>query len=277
MRIEKAAGGVGAFVHDVDLRDLSPAETADIDAAWAEHGVLFFREQNLSPQQHLDFATKFAPVDVNKFFKNVEGHPQIAEVLKEPDQATNIGGAWHTDHSYDHAPARGSVLLAKEVPPSGGDTLFANVADAYDALSFGLQKTLEGMRAVHTNADVFGANTDYAKQASDRLTNPAAVSTVTHPVVVTHPQSGRKLLYVNLAFTRYFDGWTREESKPLLGFLYEHVGQEQFSTRFSWEPGSIAMWDNRSTWHWALNDYAGHRRLMHRVTIKGEPLAAATS
>lgn len=277
MRIEKADGGVGAFVHDVDLRDLSHAETAEIDAAWAEHGVLFFREQNLSPQQHLDFATKFAPVDVNKFFKNVEGHPQIAEVLKEPDQATNIGGAWHTDHSYDLAPARGSVLLAKEVPPSGGDTLFANVADAYDALSLGLQETLEGMRAVHTNADVFGANTDYAKQASDRLTNPAAVSTVTHPVVVTHPQSGRKLLYVNLAFTRYFEGWTREESKPLLGFLYEHVGQEQFSSRFSWEPGSIAMWDNRSTWHWALNDYAGHRRLMHRVTIKGEPLAAATS
>jgi taurine dioxygenase len=277
MRIEKANSGVGAFVNDVNLADLSATETAEIDAAWADHGVLFYRDQHLTPEQHLDFATRFAPADVNKFFKKVEGHPQIAEVLKEADQATNIGGAWHTDHSYDLAPARGSVLLAREVPPVGGDTLFANVGDAFDALSPGLQETLEGLRAVHTNADVFGANTKYAQEAKDRLTNPDAVSTVTHPVVVKHPQTGRKLLYVNLAFTRYFEGWTREESKPLLDFLYGHVGQDRFSTRFSWDQGSVAMWDNRSTWHWALNDYAGHRRLMHRVTIKGETLTAASS
>lgn len=275
MLIEKSKGGVGAHVHNVDLSKLTPSETVELDDAWAQYGVLFFRDQNLTPDQHLEFATRFAEVDINKFFKKVQGHPEIAQVAKEPEDLTNIGGAWHTDHSYDLAPARGSVLLAREVPPTGGDTLFANVADAYDELSEGMRSTLESLRAVHTNADVFGADTEYAKQGGERLSNPEGVSTVTHPVVVAHPQTGRKLLYVNLAFTRYFEGWTKEESKPLLGYLYEHVSQERFTTRFSWKPGSIAMWDNRSTWHWALNDYQGHRRLMHRVTIKGEELAAA--
>ncbi len=275
MRITKSEGGVGAHVDEVDLSKLTADQTAELDAAWAEHGVLFYRDQHLTPEQHIEFATRFAEVDINKFFKKVEGHPQIAQVAKEADQEVNIGGAWHTDHSYDLAPARGSILLAREVPPIGGDTLFANVADAYEELSEGMKTTLESLRAIHTNADVFGANTEYAKKTGDRIANPEGVSTVTHPVVVAHPQSGRKLLYLNLAFTRYFEGWTREESKPLLEFLYGHVSQERFTTRFAWQPGSIAMWDNRSTWHWALNDYQGHRRLMHRVTIKGEELTAA--
>jgi len=264
---------VGASVSDVDLRQLDSDGADRLSAAWAEHGVLFFRNQNLTPDEHIAFAEKFAAIDVNKFFKPVDGHPQVAQVLKEPDQAGNIGGAWHTDHTYDQVPARGSILLAREVPPTGGDTLFADVGDSFEALSPGLQATLESLEALHSNEHVFGAESQYNRDMGDRLGNPEGVGSAVHPVVIKHPQTGRKLLYVNLAFTRNFVGWTREESLPLLQFLYNHMAQEQFTHRFSWEVGSIAMWDNRSTWHNALNDYPGHRRLMHRITVSGEPLS----
>ncbi|HAY67860.1 MAG TPA: taurine dioxygenase [Acidimicrobiaceae bacterium] len=268
---------VGATVSDVDVRQLNDDATTQLANAWAEHGVLFFRDQELTPDDHITFAERFASIDVNKFFKPVETHPKIATVLKEADQQGNIGGAWHTDHTYDQIPARGSILLAREVPPVGGDTRFADVAAAYDALSPGLQKTLESLEAVHSNEHVFGKSAQYNREMGDRLGNPEGVGNAVHPVVIQHPQTGRKLLYVNLAFTRYFVGWTMEESAPLLQYLYEHVGQYQFTTQFQWDVGSIAMWDNRSTWHWALNDYPGHRRLMHRITVAGEALSPATS
>ncbi len=263
---------VGATVADVDLRDLDESATQQLRDAWATHGVLFFREQSLTLDDHISFAERFAKIDVNKFFKAVDTHPQVAMVLKEADQEGNIGGAWHTDHTYDQIPARGSILLAREVPPTGGDTHFADVGAAYEALS---PKTLESLQAVHSNEHVFGKAAQYSREMGDRLTNPDGVGNATHPVVIAHPQSGRKMLYVNPGFTRHFVGWTMEESAPLLQYLYEHVGQDQFTTRFSWHVGSIAMWDNRSTWHWALNDYPGHRRLMHRITVSGEPLSAA--
>jgi taurine dioxygenase len=266
---------VGATVSQVDLRQLDDQGAEQLRNAWADYGVLFFRDQELSPDDHIAFAERFASIDVNKFFKPVDTHSQIATVLKEPDQEGNIGGAWHTDHTYDQIPARGSILVARDVPPTGGDTRFADVGAAYDALSPGLKQTLESLEAVHSNAHVFGKESDYNDAMGDRLGNPEGVGSAVHPVVIAHPQTGQKLLYVNLAFTRHFVGWTMEESAPLLQYLYEHVGQDQFTTQFRWEAGSVAMWDNRSTWHWALNDYPGHRRLMHRITVSGEPLAAA--
>ncbi len=267
---------VGATVSEIDVRELDDNTTGQLVNAWAEHGVLFFRDQDLTPDDHIAFAERFAPIDVNKFFKAVDTHPQIATVLKEADQDINIGGAWHTDHTYDQIPARGSILLAREVPPVGGDTQFADVGAAFDALSPGLQATLSTLQALHSNEHVFGAKTDHSNAVGDRIGNPEGVGNAVHPVVIAHPQTGRKLLYVNRGFTRHFVGWTMEESAPLLRYLYEHVAQEQFTTQFSWEVGSIAMWDNRSTWHNALNDYAGHRRLMHRITVSGEALAAAS-
>ena len=266
---------VGATVTDVDVRELDDAATKRLAQAWADHGVLFLRDQHLTPDEHITFAERFAPIDVNKFFKPVDTHPQIATVLKEADQKGNIGGAWHTDHTYDEIPARGSILLAREVPPHGGDTRFADVGAAFEALSPGLQTTLESLEAVHSNEHVFGKSAQYNREMGDRLANPEGVGSAVHPVVIKHPVTGRKLLYVNLAFTRHFVGWTMEESAPLLQFLYQHMGQDQFTTQFRWEVGSIAMWDNRSTWHWALNDYEGHRRLMHRITVQGEPLNPA--
>ena len=269
-------GGVGAFVEGLDLTGEISAETTEgLKRSLGEHGVLFFRQQHLSPEQHIAFAQGFAPININRFFTPVDGHPAIAEVCKEPDHNRNIGGFWHTDHTYDDEPAMGSILLAKEVPGSGGDTIFANMYSAYDTLSEGLKETLGTMRAVHSSRHAFGAQTHYHKEANGRFHNPeAATQDVVHPVIITHPISGRKALYVNRAFTVSFDGWTVEESQPLLDMLYAHGAKMEHTFRFSWEEGSIAFWDNRASWHYALNDYPGQRRLMHRITVEGVALNA---
>ena len=276
IQITPYSAAVGALISGVDLAaPLSDAEFGVIRQAFLDHGVLFFRDQQLSPEQHLAFARRWAPIDINRFFKAVEGYPEIAEVRKEADQKTNIGGDWHTDHSYDSVPAMGSLLLAREVPPRGGDTLFANLSLAYEALSDGLKKTLQGLRAVHSTAHVFGAAAGYAKVAdlAGRIGNSQAVSAdVVHPVVIRHPDTGRKTLYVNRAFSIRFEGWTVAESAPLLQFLYAHAASPEFNCRFEWRAGSMAFWDNRATWHCAMNDYHGHRRLMHRITVQGAPI-----
>jgi taurine dioxygenase len=275
MEIQAFASALGALVHSVDLARPLPAAGVDaIRKAVADYGVVFFRDQRLTPEQHLGFARCFGAINVNRFFKTVDGYPEIAEVRKEPDQQRNIGGNWHTDHSYDLAPAMGSILYAREVPGSGGDTLFASMYRAYDALSDGLKRTLEGLRALHSSRHVFGTSTYGLRgDLQGRVLNPEmAVQDAVHPVVVRHPGSGRKALYVNPGFTVRIDGWTDEESRPLLQYLYEHAARPEFSCRFQWGPGSIAFWDNRCTWHYALNDYPEQRRLMHRITIEGVPL-----
>lgn len=274
MRITPVTSALGAHVDEVDLATASDDEIAEIDAAWAEHGVLFFRDQHLTPEQHLDLAARFAPVDVNRYFTPVDGHPGIAEVRKEPDQVGNVGGGWHTDHSYDAEPARGSILLAREIPPSGGDTLFASTGAAFDALSPGLQDVVRQLRATHTNAHVFSAAGLAAQGTTGRI-SAAEPAHASHPVVVRHPVTGRELLYVNPAFTTGIEGWHPAESQALLDLLYSVIARAPHTVRFRWEVGSMAMWDNRSTWHWAVNDYQGHRRLMHRVTIRGQALAGS--
>jgi taurine dioxygenase len=276
INISPFSPALGAVISGVDLAQPLAEETfAAIRQAFLDHGVIFFHDQHLSPEQHLAFARRWAPIDINRFFKPVPGYPEIAEVRKEAEQKTNIGGGWHTDHSYDEVPAMGSILLAREVPDSGGDTLFANMSTAYEALSPGLKKTLEGLRAIHSTRHVFGPQGGYAKatDAGERIGNAAAaVQEVSHPVVIRHPDTGRKTLYVNSAFTLQFEGWTVAESEPLLRFLYQHAARPEFSCRFQWRQGSLAFWDNRATWHYALNDYHGHRRLMHRITVQGSPI-----
>ena len=196
-------------------------------------------------------------------------------MVKEKDQLGNIGGGWHTDHSYDQIPALGSILIARETPPVGGDTLFSCMYKAYDSLSDGMKKTLESLKAVHSSRHIFGEQSSYQEAMSDRLSNAeAATQDAIHPIVITHPESGRKALYVNPAFTLHIEGWSDAESKPLLDYLYQHAVQMEHTTRFKWAVGSIAFWDNRCTWHYALNDYHGERREMHRITIEGSPIAA---
>ena len=280
VEVRKLTGACGAEVLGVDLKTMSNRQWGEVQAAFAEHGVIFFRDQTLTPEQHLAFARRWAPIDVNRFFKAAEGHPEIAEVRKEPEQKTNIGGGWHTDHSYDEQPAMGSILLAREVPEEGGDTLFANMYRAFETLSPGLQRTLEGMNAVHGSAHIFGKGgvNDMNPEGKSRYANQDKVGAdVLHPVVIKHPLSGRKALYVNPAFTLRFEDWSAEDSKPLLEHLYKHASRPEFTCRFRWREGSIAFWDNRATWHYAANDYHGERRLMHRITVSGCALEASSS
>lgn len=267
---------LGAEIHGIDLsKPMSDEQFATIRQAFRDYGVIFFRDQRLTEAQHEAFAERFGPINVNRFFRPVPGHPRIAEVRKEPEQKTNIGGGWHTDHSYDTVPAMGSVLLARELPDVGGDTLFASMGAAYDALSDGLKRTLETLRAVHSARHVFGATAGYAAAADlgGRMGNSeASALDAVHPLVIRHPDTGRRTLYVNPAFTVCIEGWTPAESQALLGYLYAHAVKPEFTIRFRWEPGSLAFWDNRATWHYAANDYHGDRRLMHRITVEGSPL-----
>lgn len=278
IRVTKAAEHVGAHVESVDLAaQLDARTTAELQQAFGEHGVLFFRKQRLSPEALIAFAERFGPVNVNRFFGSLEGYPKIAMVVKEPHHQRNIGGCWHTDHSYDAIPALGSALYAREVPSSGGDTMFSNLSAVFEALSDGLKQTLRGLRARHSSRHVFGearhATEALRKEWEGRVGNPdEATQDVVHPVIVHHPDTGREILYVNKVFTLGFEGWSDEESAPLLNYLYDFAIQPQFTYRFSWQPDSLALWDNRSTWHYALNDYPGERRYMHRITIEGVPL-----
>ncbi len=228
MTIRSVSAAVGAEILDLDLAGSLPESSIDaIRQTLFQHGVLFFRDQKLTPEQHVGFAQRFGKINVNRFFKAVDGYPMIAEVRKEPAQKGNIGGNWHTDHSYDQAPAMGSILYAREVPETGGDTLFASMYAAYDALSDGLKQTLESLQAVHSSRHVFGVEA-YAGRGDlkGRYLNPeAAMQDAVHPVVVRHPGSGRKALYVNAAFTVRIAGWTDEESQPLLRDLYQHAAR----------------------------------------------------
>jgi taurine dioxygenase len=273
MKIQKHAGGCGVEVQGVQLASIDDSELEALRKAFREHGLLFFRDQRLAPADHLAFARRWGPIVQNKFFPEDAEYPDIAEVRKEPDQQTNIGGGWHADHSYDAEPALGSILVARELPASGGDTFFANLYAAYDALSEGLKNTLEGLRGFHSNRHLYGEGGLYRKtDLASQLKGMDMVGDAVHPAVITHPDSGRKALFVNPGHTLRFEGWTAEESRPLLGFLFEHSSQDAFTSRFRWTPGSVAFWDNRCTWHYALNDYQGSRRLMHRITLAGGPV-----
>ena len=266
---------LGAVIDDLDLtKDLSESILDELKEAFGRYSVIFFRRQNLTPQQHVDLAEHWGTINVNRFFKPLEDYPQIAQVVKEADQIMNIGGNWHADHSYDEIPAMGSMLYARKVPEVGGDTLFSSMYLAYEALSDGMKDMLANLKAWHSSRHAFGYGATGSEHYEDgRLANPdLATQDALHPVVINHPLTGRKALYVNARFTVRFDGWTIEESKPLLDFLYAHGARQEFTCRFHWEPGSIAFWDNRATWHYALNDYHGEQRIMHRITLEGVPL-----
>lgn len=269
--------GVGVEIHGVDLAEELPREDFQkIQDAFAEHGLVFFRDQKIDESQHIAFAERWASIDVNRFFAAHPDYPQIAIVSKEADQKDNIGGGWHTDHSYDREPAMGSILVARELPESGGDTMFASMYAAYDSLSDDLKAEIEGLNAIHSAHHIFGEGPDTYYKATDagggRIGNAATADTLTdvvHPIVITHPLSGKKALYVNPAFTTGIEGMEKAQADALLTKLYAAAIDSAHVHRFKWRPGSIAFWDNRATWHWALNDYQGQRRVMHRITLEG--------
>jgi taurine dioxygenase len=249
--------GAGAEILGVDITQMTIGDWDQIQAAFAAFGVVFFRDQIVTESEHIEFARRWGQINVNRFFAAHELYPEIALVVKNPDDANNIGSTWHADHSYDREPSLGSVLVARELPASGGDTLFCSMYAAYDALSSSTQRELEGLTATHSAQQGF--------------------EPVEHPVVIRHPLSGRKVLYVNPTFTVGIEGVGEVEALALLNQLYEHCQRDEFIGRFCWEPGSVALWDNRAVWHFAPNDYAGQRRVMHRITIDGCALAPASA
>ena len=274
-------GGAGAEILGVDLsKRISKSDLLTIKVAFAEHGLIFFRDQSLSEEQHINFAKNFGPININRFFAQHADFPEIAMVTKEPDQTGNIGGGWHTDHSYDPEPAMGSILLARELPPDGGDTWFLDMYKAFEGLPGELKTRIKDLSAVHSAKHIFGSKDqlEMLKQTRGRIGNSEAadaLADVTHPIVISHPESDKQALYVNPGFTTHFVGWSAQESAPLLQYLYGHIARPEHTCRFHWQPGSLAFWDNRATWHLAVSDYHGQRRLMHRITVEGEPLAAA--
>lgn len=271
MKIRKLTGTVGAELSGVSLAGCGRDVALDVQKVLFDHGVVVLRDQEISPEDHIAFAEQWGEIDVNRFFKPVDGYPKIAEVRTTPEQEGVIGGTWHTDHSYDPAPAMVSILVAREVPPTGGDTCFASQTAAYTYLSSGMREALEGLKAWHSD----GSFASGARLAGIRRDNTGVQGL--HPVVIRHPQTSQRALYVNGDFTTHFDGWTEEESAPLLHYLYRHCTRPEFMCRISWKPGSVVIWDNRLVQHFAVADYQGYARLMHRITVEGQELISRLS
>jgi alpha-ketoglutarate-dependent taurine dioxygenase len=269
--VQRIAGALGAEISGVDLsQDLDDATVAAIRAAWLEHCVIFFRDQDLAPARFLAFAKRFGAVVEYPFVKGIEGFPEIIPVVKLEQDKTNFGGIWHSDTSYLEAPPMGTMLIAREVPPHGGDTLFANAYLAYEALSEGMKRLLDGLVAINTSslADNSRARADSMRQnlRSDAKKEYLAE----HPIVRTHPETGRKALYCNVGHTLHFRDMSVQESRPILEYLFRHQIRPEFTCRFAWRVGSLAFWDNRCALHNPINDYHGYRRVMQRITLAGD-------
>ncbi len=263
-QVHRVGGLIGAELRGLDLTRDYPDETyAAISRAWAEHGVIFFRGQPLNEAQREAFAARLGEIRVRQ------------EVRKEPEQTKAIGEGWHTDMTCFDEPPKATILFAEAVPPWGGDTAWAGMGPAFEALSDGLRATLTGMRAVHANVRKLGYSYAQTDPPEPSVAEYDAAEGPVHPVARLIPETGRAVLYVNPEFTTRFEGWTRRESVPLLSYLFTHGTRPEFVTRFHWEPGSIAMWDNRQTWHFAVNDYQGERRVMHRILLAGSKPQAA--
>ena len=270
-QVHPVAGARGAEIAGLDLsRPLSEATLGALRRAWLQHLVIFFRDQDLSPAAFLALGRHFGDVIEYPFVKGLADYPEIIPVLKLAHEQINFGGVWHSDTAYLEVPPMASMLVAREIPPVGGDTLFANMYLAYETLSDAMKRMLEGLVAINSSAKA-----DASRTREDRMKDSAREVkkdyVAAHPVVRRHPETGRCALYVNIAHTVRFDGMTEEESAPLLDYIFRHQSRPEFTCRFRWRRGSIAFWDNRCAQHNAINDYHGHRRLLHRLTLAGDP------
>ncbi|HEX2332812.1 MAG TPA: TauD/TfdA family dioxygenase [Burkholderiales bacterium] len=263
MEVRRIAGALGAEILGVDLSREIPA--AEIRKAFLEHQVIFFRDQKLDPAQFMAFARTMGKPVPYPFVPGIEGFPEVIEVKKLEHERHNFGGIWHSDTAYLEEPPMGSMLIAREIPPYGGDTLFASQYLAYKALSDGMKRLLDGLIAINSSSKA-----DVTRTREDRVKEYSKHYEAEHPVVRTHPETGRKALYVNFGHTVRFHGMNEQESAPILDYLFRHQVKPEFTCRFQWEVGSVAFWDNRCTQHNPVNDYHGHRRVMHRITLAGD-------
>lgn len=272
LEIQPIAGALGAELYGVDLgADLDDATIAEIRHALLDHGVIFFRDQEFDAVQHKALARRFGTIFIHPNYYGLQVDPEILEIRREPGDTKVVGEDWHADTTMMAEPPMGAILYALEVPPYGGDTLFANQYLAYESLSDGMKRMLGGLRAVHSDRMVAGPAVNHAGRSTKARADADWRETVNvHPVVRTHPETRRKLLYVNYSYTVGFEGMTEEESRPLLTYLMEHGNRPEFTCRFRWTKGAVAFWDNRCVKHLAVNDAQPFRRVMRRVQIAGD-------
>ncbi len=274
VEVRPLTGALGAELFGVDLANLSDDTFAEVERAFHRFGVIVLREQRLSPDEQKRFAELFGDLEVHPIVEGMADHPEVIKIHKSAGDPATFGVGWHSDNSFTERPSLCSIVYGTTIPPYGGDTLFANQYLAYEQLSDGMRRMLDGIGAVHsakyaysapTTVDKYEGKTTMSYRRSD-----VVEAEVVHPVVRTHPVTGRKALYVNPMFTVRFDGMTEEESRPLLDYLFRHAAREDFQCRVRWQVGSVTVWDNRCVQHSALNDCQGFERIHFRVTVQGE-------
>jgi len=276
IEVAPIAGALGAEISGVDLSEpLTDDLFGEIYQAFVEHHVIFFRDQDMTPEQYLAFAKRWGGIHLHPYMKGLDAYPEILELIKTETDTYAFGNSWHSDQMFAPKPAKCTMLYALETPATGGDTQFANLHAAYDALSDGMKAMVDGLRC-HNGGDRTSAHDRksraerYSGASGMKLKDPGDVQTESiHPLVRTHVDTGRKALYMG-SHTQCIVGFTSEESKPILKQLQKHIERPEFICRFNWAPGSLAIWDNRCCQHYAINDYAGQRRRMHRITIEGD-------
>ena len=275
MKIRALTGAMGAEIQDIQIGgNLSNADFDAIHQAFLDYGAIFFRDQKVSHEDQIAFARRFGNLEEHPIVESMEDHPLLTKVIKPKGQSAEFGVGWHTDNSFFENPSMATCLYGDVIPPYGGDTVYANQYLAYASLSEGMKKMLEGLQAVHSAQ---GAYT--APQTKDKYDGKGAMKykwsdaifeEVKHPVVRTHPETGKKALYVNPMFTTRFEDMTEKESAPLLNYLFGHATRPEYCCRFVWAPYSLALWDNRAVQHYAVDDYKDYERVMYRVTVKGD-------
>jgi taurine dioxygenase len=267
LRVQPTAGSLGAELSGVDLGNLTDEQFDEIYRAFVAHQVIFFRDQQLDELSYIEFARRWGDIMLYPYMEGIPDHPEILQVLKEPEDTYAFGSQWHTDSSFITIPPKATMLYAIELPPAGGDTAYASMYHAYDALSDRMKQILSDLRVLNIGDQRVPRFTELRGMKQQ---DPGDVETrAHHPLIRTHPDSGRKALNVG-AHSTGIEGLTQEESTPLLNFLYQHGTRPEFTCRFRWQEGTVGIWDNRCVQHYAIDDYQGHRRRMHRITIAGE-------
>jgi taurine dioxygenase len=278
--VRPLSGVLGAEILGVDLsQPLSDPEFSEIRQALVDYEVVFFRDQELSREDQVAFAQRFGKPDIHPIADGMQEHPEVIKVWKPAGESASFGTGWHTDNSFFENPTILSFLYGVTLPPFGGDTLYASTTRAYQALSKTMRSMLDGLVAVHSASRAYDPKTTgeakYKGETAITYHYSSVIEEeVEHPVIRQHPLSGRRAIYVNPMFTQRIIGLTARESDALLEFLYRHVAQPDFHCRFRWQPGSLAVWDNRVTQHYALDDYREYERLMYRVTVSADSAGA---
>jgi taurine dioxygenase len=276
IRVRPLSGNLGAEIEGVDLgQPLEDDVFAEVEQAFLEHSIIALRNQTLSHEDQIAFGRRFGELDVHPIAIGMEEYPEMIRVLKPAGERASFGTSWHSDNTFFEAPSKASILYGVEIPPYGGDTLWTSTQKAYEALSPKMKEIVDGLVAVHSASRAYDPGmTGEAKYRGEAAINyrysDSIRDEVEHPVIRTHPETGRKAIFVNPMFTLRIAGLSAPEGKALLEFLYDHTTRPEFTCRLRWEPGTLAMWDNRCTQHYALDDYEGFERLMYRITVAGD-------